>query len=185
MSMITEIKSITRYWWLFLPLGLVLIAFGLLVFTYLGTSYGNLAPYFVIAFLVNGVAETGFALANHHTIHGWGWHLAGGIFDLLAAAVLFFTPVLAAVSLPFFSGFWLLFRSISIAGRCFDLPVIWQEKLWMALLGTAGLVFSFLILYNPIAGRDGITLWTGCALLSIGLFYLFFGIHLRGWKNGK
>ncbi|HVU94135.1 MAG TPA: DUF308 domain-containing protein [Puia sp.] len=185
MSMISEVRSVVRYWWLFLLVGMALLVFSLVVFGHPVASYGSLSPYFELAFVINGLAETGFALGNRRAVHGWGWHLAGGFFDLLVAGVLFFTPVLAAVSLPFFAGFWLLFRSISIAGRCFDLPVIWQEKVWMALLGVAGLVFSFLVLYNPVPGNDGLSLWTACALLSVGLFYLFFGIHLRSWKDGR
>jgi uncharacterized membrane protein HdeD (DUF308 family) len=168
-----------------LLLGVTLLLFSLLVFAHQAISYGNLAPYFELAFFFNGLAEIVFALANRHMVHGWGWHLAGGLFDLLVAGVLFFTPVLAAVALPFFAGFWLLFRSVSIVGRCFDLPVIWQEKMWMVLLGVAGLVFSFLVLYYAAPTAGGISLWTGCALLSIGLFYLFFGIHLRGWNDWK
>jgi len=181
--MISQVKIVVRYWWLFLLVGMLLLLFSLLVLIEPGSGYGNLTPYFILAFVINGLAEVGFALGNRGIVPGWGWHLAGGLFDLLAAGVLFFTPVMAAVSLPFFAGFWLLFRSISIAGRCFDLPVIWPEKVWMVLLGIAGLVFSFLVLYNPVPATTGVSIWTGCALLCIGLFYLFFGIHLRGWKD--
>jgi uncharacterized membrane protein HdeD (DUF308 family) len=184
MGMISEVRSVVRYWWLFLLLGVLVLFFGLLVFALPGDGYGNLTPYFVIAFLMNGLFEGGFALSNRGLVQGWAWHLAGGAFDLLAAGVLYFTPVLAAVSLPLFAGCWLLLRSASIVGRCFDLPVIWPEKIWMAMLGFAGLAFSFLVLYNAPPPGSGLFLWTSCALLSIGLFYIFLGIHLRGWKDG-
>jgi len=185
MSMISEIRSVVRYWWLFLLLGALLMLFGLLVFDQPGMGYGNLTPYFVIAFLINGLFELGFALSNRGSVRGWIWHLAGGVFDLVAAGVLFFTPVLAAVSLPLFAGCWLLFRSVSIVGRCFDMPVVWQERIWMTVLGVAGLVFSFLLLYGAPPPVSGLFLWTGSALLSIGLFYIFLGIHLRGWNDKK
>lgn len=183
--MISDVRNIIRYWWLFSLLGGVLIFFGVLVFNCAWAAYPRLTSYFIIAFSLNGLFEIGFAMANRQIVRGWGWHLAGGLFDLMAAAVLFFTPVLAAVSLPLFAGFWLLFRSISIVGRCFDLPMNWQEKLWMMILGGAGLVFSFLILYHPVAGSSGLVKWTSLALLSIGLFYMFLGIHLRRWNPGK
>lgn len=183
--MISKLRSIVRYWWLFLLLGSLLISFGLLVLNFPGKGYGNLTLYFVVAFLVNGLFELGFALSNRGSVQGWGWHLAGGVFDLLAAGVLIIMPVLAAVSLRLFAGSWLMFRSISIVGRCFDLPVAWQERSWMTMLGVAGLVFSFLILYDAPPVGGGLFLWTGCALLSIGLFYIFLGIHLRGWNDGK
>jgi uncharacterized membrane protein HdeD (DUF308 family) len=185
MSMISEVRSVVRYWWLFVLLGSLLIFFGLLVFDLPGLGYANLTLYFVVAFLINGLSELGFAVNNRGTVRGWVWHLAAGIFDLLAAGVLFFTPVLAAVSLPLFAGSWLLFRSIAIVGRCFDLPVAWEERLWMTMLGVAGLAFSFLVLYDASPVRGGLFLWTGCALLSIGLFYIFLGVHLRGLNDAK
>jgi len=185
MSLLSDVRTVIRYWWIFLLLGTLLLVFGVLVFTFPATAYADLTLYFVIAFAFNGLFEVVFAISNHKTVPGWGWHLAGGIFDLTAAAVLFLTPVLAAVSLPLFAGFWLLFRSISIAGRCFDLPVIWPEKAWMLALALGGVVFSFLILYYPVLGAFSLIVWTGCALLTLGLFYIFLGLHLRGWHHRK
>jgi uncharacterized membrane protein HdeD (DUF308 family) len=185
MSILANVRTVIRYWWIFLLLGTLLIIFGALVFTFPAKAYADLTLFFILAFALNGLFELVFALTNHKKIAGWGWHLAGGIFDLAAAAVLFFTPVLAAVSLPLFAGFWLLFRSIAIVGRCFDLPVTWPEKAGMLTLALGGVVFSFLILYYPVLGAVGLILWTGCALLTLGLFYTFLGLHLRGWRHRK
>jgi uncharacterized membrane protein HdeD (DUF308 family) len=112
-------------------------------------------------------------------VHGWGWHLAGGIFDLVIGGILLTNPVLAAVSLPLFAGIWLLFRSIAIIGRCFDLPLQWPEKMWMGVLGTTGLIFSLMIFYSPGLGVFSVVVWAAFALISIGLFYIFLGLHLR------
>ena len=88
--------------------------------------------------------------------------------------------VLAAVSLPYFAGFWLMFRSIAVIGRSFDLPTMKRpERLWMLVLGIAGLVFSFMILYNPVLGAFTLLTWTALALMAIGLFYIFLGLHFR------
>jgi uncharacterized membrane protein HdeD (DUF308 family) len=183
MTIISDVRQVIRYWWVFLLSGCLLVLFAILVISLPLAAYAGLAIYFVLTFVINGLFEIGFAFSNRRAVHGWGWHLAGGLFDLLAGAVLFFTPVLAAVALPLFVGFWLLFRSISIIGRCFDLPVIWQERLWMLVLGVAGLVFSFLILYNPALGVLTLIALTACALTMIGLFYIFLGLHLRRWGN--
>jgi uncharacterized membrane protein HdeD (DUF308 family) len=87
--------------------------------------------------------------------------------------------VLTAVSLPYFVGFWLLFRSIAIIGRCFDLPVVWRERAWMGLLGVAGLVFAFMILWNPAIGVFSLVAWTAFGFIALGLFYIFLGLHLK------
>jgi uncharacterized membrane protein HdeD (DUF308 family) len=185
MNLISEVRAVVRYWWLFLLLGALLIGFGLLVFTFPGAAYADLTLGFILTFIINGLLETGFALTNHKAHSGWGWHLAGGLLDLAAGVTLFFTPILAAISLPVFAGLWLLLRSAAIVGRCFSLPVIWPEKAWLMTLAAGGLVFSFLILYYPVAGAYGLILWTGCALLTIGLFYIFLGLHLRRWNRHK
>ncbi|HLZ89083.1 MAG TPA: DUF308 domain-containing protein [Puia sp.] len=185
MSIISDVRTVVRYWWLFLLLGCLLIFFGILVFNSPSAAYAQLSIYFVIAFVINGLFEVGFALGNRLSVRGWGWHLAGGLFDLLAAGVLYFTPVVAATSLPFFAGFWLLFRSIAIIGRCFDLPVVPLERAAMLTVGAAGLAFSFLVLYYPVTGSYMLIFWTGCALIAIGLFYVFLGMHLKRWSNTR
>lgn len=179
-TIISEFRQIVRYWWIFAVSGTLLIVFGLLVFTFPSAAYGALTVYFIAAFVINGLAEIGFGILNRRRIHGWGWHLAGGLFDLTAGLMLLCIPVLAAVSLPLFAGFWLLFRSIAIIGRSFDLAtIVAPERGWMQLLGLAGLVFSFMIVYNPSLGAFTLITWTALALLAIGLFYIFLGWHLR------
>jgi uncharacterized membrane protein HdeD (DUF308 family) len=179
-NIISDFRTAARYWWLFLILGTVLILFGILVFANPGEAFAGLTIYFEIAFLVNGLLEISFAVSNHRTLHGWGWHLAGGIFDLMVGVLLTANPILAASALQYFAGFWLMFRSISVVGRCFDLPTIqWPERFWMLGLGLAGLFFSFMILYNPVLGAFTLITWTALALMAIGLFYIFLGFHFR------
>jgi len=180
----SQFGQIIRYWWLFLLSGAALIFFGIVVCLMPLSAYATLTGFFIAAFLLNGIAEIGFGSLNTKSIRGWGWHVAGGIFDFTAGLLLLAVPVLAAVALPYFAGFWLLFRSISIIGRSFDLPgVVWQERIWMLLLGAAGLFFSFLVLYNPAIGAFTLVIWTALALLAIGLFYIFLGNHLRNARN--
>ncbi|HVS98394.1 MAG TPA: DUF308 domain-containing protein [Puia sp.] len=179
MSMITSFRQVVRYWWVFIALGSSLIIFGLLLMAFPAAHFATLGIFFQIAIVINGTLEIGFALTNYRSVHGWAWHLAGGIFDLLIGGLLLFDPVITAVSLPLFVGFWLLFRSIAIVGRCFDLPAVWPETAWMGLLGLAGLAFSFLILYNPALDVANLILLASLALISIGLFYVFLGSHFR------
>jgi len=180
MAFISEIRQVIRYWWIFPTSGTLLILFGAIVFAYSAAAYAGLTIYFEIAFVVNGVLEIVFALSNFRSMHGWGWHMAGGIFDLLVGVLLVSNPILAAVSLPFFAGFWLLFRSVSIIGRVFDLTTMpWSERSLLLVLGAAGLIFSFMILYNPVLGALTLITWTALALFTIGVFYIYLGLHLR------
>ena len=179
MNIITEIRQVVRYWWIFIVLGSVLIVLGLSVMNHPLATYAGLSVIFATIFIVNGLLEIAFGVGNYRSVHGWGWHLAGGILDLMIGALLVVNPVITAVALPYFVGFWLMFRSIAVIGRCFDLPVMWPEKGWLMLLGVAGVIFSFMILWNPALGIFTLVVWTAFAFISIGLFYIFFGLHLK------
>lgn len=185
MSMITSFRQVVRYRWAFLMLGSVLILFGLSMMAFPVASFGSLGIFFATAIVINGILEVSFSFVNYRTVHGWGWHLAGGCLDLAIGGMLFSNPVLAVSSLPLFAGFWLMFRSIAIIGRCFDLPAVWPEKSWMAALGFAGLGLSFMILYNQRLRTATLVVLASLALISIGLFYIFLGVHLKQAGNKK
>src|ERR1700744_79573 len=179
MNLIAEIRHAVRYWWIFILLGCALILLGLGVMNHPVATFATLSVAFAIVFIVNGLLEITFAISNYRAVHGWGWHLAGGILDLMIGALLVVNPVITAGGPPHFVGFWLMFRSIAIIGRSFDLPLLWPEKGWLMLLGVAGVIFSFMILWNPDLGIFTLVVWTAFAFISIGLFYIFFGLHLK------
>ncbi len=185
-TVISDIRQVVRYWWIFVLSGILLILFSLVVFNQPAATYAMLTIWFEIAFIVNGLLEIAFALSNYRSLHGWGWHLAGGLFDLLLGGLLISNPVLAAASLPLFAGFWLLFRSIAIVGRTFDLAAAeWTDRGWLLGLGAAGLILSFLILYNPVLGAFTLVTWTALALFCIGVFYIYLGFHLKKFHRGR
>src|SRR5215469_9853954 len=96
MNMITDIRKVINYWWIFIVLGALLIIFGLIVMNHPVATFAELTIFFSIAFIVNGLLEIAFAISNYRSVHGWGWHLAGGILDLVLGLILILTPVLAA-----------------------------------------------------------------------------------------
>jgi uncharacterized membrane protein HdeD (DUF308 family) len=49
----------------------------------------------------------------------------------------------------------------------------------MAVPGLAGICFSFLMLYNPTLGVVSLVALAALALIAIGIFYIFLGLHLR------
>jgi uncharacterized membrane protein HdeD (DUF308 family) len=99
-TVFSQFGQIVRYWWLFLLSGSALIVFGVLVCLMPVAAYATLTGFFIAAFVLNGMAEIGFGVMNRGAIGGWGWHLAGGIFDFAAGLLLLVVPVLAAVALP-------------------------------------------------------------------------------------
>lgn len=179
-KLITDSRQIARYWWIFPITGSLLIFFSAIILDHPVAAFGTLTPYFIAAFFLNGLIEIFFVVSNQRSLQSWVWHLIGGLFDLAIGLLLLLDPVIAAASLPLVAGLWLLFRSIAIVGRFFDLPAgAWPDQAWILLLGLAGLGFSFLVLYNQSIGAFTLITWTTLALLSIGIFYIILGFYLR------
>lgn len=179
MTTLSKIKNTVSYWWILLLTGIALILLGIYVFMNPLASYAGLSIYFAVALFFNGVFEITFSLSNRKSVNGWVWFLAGGIFDLIIGIFLILNPVVAAASLPLFVGLWLLCRNISIIIRSFDLK---QAGLpdwgWLLVSGLGGVVFSVLIISNPIFGAGALVIWTALALFSVGALNIYLGIRL-------
>ncbi|WP_159476743.1 HdeD family acid-resistance protein [Dyadobacter sp. 3J3] len=175
-----QVNSYINYWWTFLISGLILILLAIFVYANPDITYAALSLAFAMVFVTNGILEMTFAISSHKSLIGWGWYVAGGIFDLFIAIVFFTNPILAAASLPLFVGFWLLIRSVLLLGRSFQIKkkglADWP---WLLFSGLAGLFFSLVNIYNPLFGSDVVIFWTAAALLVVGIFYLHFSMRIR------
>jgi uncharacterized membrane protein HdeD (DUF308 family) len=178
---VSELESTIRHWWVFILLGAMFLALGALVFQNPIESYVGLAIYFAAAFVVSGAFRIGFALLNRRALGGWGWYLGAALLELSIGFFLLANPELAAVSLPIYVGFSLLFWGISAIGKAFDMRALGMRD-WSVLLaaGIAGLGFSTMVIFNPSLGVASVIVWTGLAFLSIGAFNVYLGFRLHG-----
>ena len=114
----------------------------------------------------------------------WGWVLAGGIIDLLLGIWLISSPLLSITVLPFVVGFMLMFRSMMAMGFAFDLKDFPDSGWgWLLALGILGLLFSFVLLWNPLFAGLTIVIWTGCAFITIGIFRIILSFKLKHLHN--
>ena len=179
-SVIPDTKHHLHYWWIFMLSGACLTAFGLYVATNPSLTYDGLSLFFAGILIVSGIFELAFCISNRNWFTGWVWFLAGAILDLVLGAVFITNPILAAISLPFFAGCWLLVRSAVLVGRAFQAK---KKRLsdWPWLLGWAvtGILFSVINIYNPLFSEDRSMIWTAFALLGVGIFYIHFSVLVK------
>ena len=177
---ISEIKQSLRFWWIFMLSGAFLIILGIYVFAKPEVSYGLISFYFALTFLLNGLLEIFFSITNHKAIAGWVLYLTGGILDLIISSIFVANPILAAASLPLLVGVWLFFRSLLMISRSYKLMQWgipnWE---WLLLFGLLGFVLAWINIYNPLFAFRIIVTWTGLALLSAGIFYIYFSVCLK------
>jgi uncharacterized membrane protein HdeD (DUF308 family) len=54
---------------------------------------------------------------------------------------------------------------------------------WLLFAGILGAIFSFLLMLNPVIAGLTIAIWTGIALITIGIFHIHFSIELKKLKK--
>ncbi|MEA9411820.1 HdeD family acid-resistance protein [Flavobacterium sp. PL02] len=179
-SLFKKVKKAIDYWYIPLLVGLLFVGIGIWSFITPLAAYLTLAFIFSISFLGSGIFEIIFALSNRKKIDNWGWTLASGILGLVVGILLISNPLISITILPLYVGFVILFRSIMAIVIAFDLKSYavpdWGNLL---ALGILGIIFSFILLWNPIFAGLSLVYWTAFAFIAIGVFYIYFSFKLK------
>jgi len=183
-NVISQAISTVKNWWLFLVAGILLIAGSVWVFMTPVESYVALAWIFSILVLANGISYTIFSISNHRELEGWGWYLAGGIFEIIIGIALIYYPDISIMILPLFVGFWFMFRGVQIIGASLDLKKYgFLDWGWLMLFGVGLLIMSFFIILNPVFGAFNVVYITSIALLFFGISNIMISLKLKKIKS--
>ncbi|MDR3712706.1 MAG: DUF308 domain-containing protein [Puia sp.] len=179
----TAVRSIKNWWW-FIIKGILFIIAGVAVLSRPVEGYLGLSVLFSMIILGIGISQLVFSIGNRQSLPGWGWTLASGIIDIAIGVYLLLFPILTMATLPFFVGFWLLFRAFYIMGMSFDLSNL-QASGWGWLLagGILLAILSLLILYYPAAGIIGIVGCSGSAFIVAGIATIAMAFKFRDIKE--
>jgi uncharacterized membrane protein HdeD (DUF308 family) len=183
-TFLKSVKNSVKHWYLTLIIGIIFLGVGIVVFFTPLESYLALSIIFSVAFLLTGLLEIAFSISNRNELEGWGWHLALGIVTLLVGIMLVGNPAISMVTLPFFVGFVVLFRSIMAISTSLELRnyyiMDWGYLFGLGILGT---IFSFMLLFNPSFAGLSLVIWTGLALVLIGIFSIYLSLKLKKLKD--
>ena len=183
-STIKEIRADIKNWWMLLLVGILFIGIGILVLVNPFKSYVSLAWFFAVIMMVSGFLQKWFAIANNNEIEGWGWQLALGIVEFTIGLVLILNLDFTMAILPFYVGFWLLFKSLALIGFSFELKS-YKITNWMYYLvfGILLTILSWFVILNPLLGKMTIVVWSGIALIVAGLAYVLLSFKLKNVKR--
>jgi uncharacterized membrane protein HdeD (DUF308 family) len=183
-NLIEDIQYNVKNWWWFLVSGILFIATGIAIYASPAASYVSLSILFSILMISNGFSQIVFASANSKSLRGWGWILVSGIIDLALGTYLLLYPAVTMVSLPYFVGFWLIFRSFSLMGTSFDLQALGVSGWgWLLFGGILMLVLGGVIVYYPAAGVVSIVAFSGSAFIIGGFLNIYLAFLLKGVKG--
>ncbi len=178
------VENRLKHWYLPLVLGIVFIALGVWAFTTPITAFLAIIVFFSFGFIFSGIIEIIYSLSNRKTLKSWGWYLAGGIMTLLMGLLLAGSPDLTALLISFFIGFWLLFRSIMYTVSAFELKSLGVSNWgWTLVFGLLGIIFSFVLLWNPLILGLGLAIWIGFGLIVLGIINILLSFSLRKVKK--
>ncbi len=179
-STIKNMKRSIKNWWVLTILGVIFIGMGILVFSKPMESYVTLAVFFAISMIFSGIFQSWFAFSNREEIDGWGWQLALGIMELILGIILINNMEVTMVILPFYVGFWILFRAFALIGFSFELKsykmMDWGYYLAFGILLT---IFAWIIILNPLFGGMTIVTWTGISLVVVGIAYIMLSLKIK------
>ena len=173
-------KEVTKYWWLILLKGIILIGLAIFIFNNpIGTLVG-LALYIGISLMITGFFLVIIALTGRKVDENWGWKLTEGLVDIIIALILLSNPGLTAATFPFVVGFWIIFYGITLFTGSFGARKSGDQNWWVNLLGgVLNIIFGYIIMNNLFAGALAITVWIGIGVLVFGAANISIALRMR------
>lgn len=179
-SIFKTFNNTIKHWYIPAIVGVLFILVGIYTFAAPATSYVALSILFSLSFLFSGISEIIFSLTNKDEMDNWGWVLAFGILTAVIGGLLLVNPEISIMTLTFYVGFLILFRSISAISFSLDLKDYGISDWGVIMaLGILGLIFAILMIWNPTFAGLTIVIWTGLALITSGIFSLYMAFKLK------
>jgi len=174
------VRNTIKYWYLQLIVGILFIGVGIWAFATPLQSYAALAFIFSISFIISGISDIYFAIENRAELDNWGWTLTLGIFSAIVGVLMLLNPNVSAATLAFFIGFVVLFRSAFAIGTAIDLKnygvMDWG---YLLAIGILGVIFSFILLWNPVFAGMTLVFWTALLFIISGIYSIYFSFKLK------
>ncbi|WP_165793042.1 HdeD family acid-resistance protein [Sphingobacterium haloxyli] len=178
------INRALKYWYLPLIMGVLYALLGVWVFVTPLSSFLALTMFLSVGILILGIAELVYAVSNRKNLSNWGWSLIGGILNLLVGVCLLSNPGVSALMLSIFIGLWLLFRSVMAIINAFEFKHSGTKKWgWVLSTGILGVLFSALLLWNPVIAGVTVGIWIGIGLVTVGMLHILLSLILRRVKK--
>ena len=173
-------NSLTKNWWITLVKGIILIILAILVLRHPADALMGVAIFIGISLLLTGIIQTIVSVSSKEVVQGWGWGLAGGLFDIFFAIIFLSNPVLTAAAITFVVGFWMIFYGVMTFVNSFQTKKEGNSNWGIELVGgLLSVFFGFVISGNFLAGTLAITIWMGIGFLLAGIVNVILAFGLK------
>ncbi|MCD7969216.1 MAG: DUF308 domain-containing protein [Alistipes sp.] len=177
-SAVDRYRNSIKYWWVGLLIGVLIFIMGIVVFMHPGESYAALSIVFGLLILLSGIVQLFLGLRMPKNT-GRGWLIASGIIEIVLGIILSFNIAISAVVLPFFLGFWLLFRGLTVIGTAIEMR---HEGIrgsgWAIFWAILLIICAFIVLIYPAIGVGAVVIWLGLSFLFAGISMAMLSIQL-------
>jgi len=147
-----------------------------LIFQSPGDALLTYALYIGIGFLLTGLFEIFGGIASKSVNDNWGWTVFGGVIDIILGYVLLAHPALTAEMIPMMVGFWAMFYGFFLVVDSFATKGNFALKFFSGILLV---IFSNVLMFNPLAAGLSITIWIALMLVVAGIYNIILSFQIK------
>lgn len=181
-------EALVSLWWLPLIRGILLVIFGILMFTQPGATLLSLLWFMGIYWIVDGL----FSLiegVRGHAEKSRIWMFISGIVSILAGGFILGNPIVAGLIsgsfLAYLIGFIVIISGLMMifAGRVID--GVRQWSVWGLIMGILYVLFGLLVTTHPVVTMATLTWIFSIWAIVAGVIAIVMAFQLRGLAASK
>ncbi len=158
--------------WLYVAAAALMVLFGLIFLFLPGKNIGAFTAMMCILLLIVGAAKIVFHFWMQGSLDRFGWRLLDGVFEVIIALLLMFSPAASLLVAGTLVGVWALFNSVNIIFASLTLRGQGGKNWWIFLIaGVLTAFFAMLMLFYPISTAM-------VATAAAGLYLIIYGVTL-------
>lgn len=167
-----------RAWWVFLVGGVASVVFGVLALAKPGVALMVLGLFFAAWVLVDGAANIWGALSNKGK-DGWWIILMLGIAGVLAGGYALLNPPVSMIVFVYVVSFIVMFIGVTSLYLGWKIRKEIPNEWILYLSGALSVVFSLLILLNPVSGGISVVYVIAFWAILVGALRIWFAFKVR------
>lgn len=181
-------ESLASLWWMPLMRGILLVIFGILMFTQPGATLLSLLWFMGIYWIVDGI----FSLiegVRGHPAKSRIWLFLSGIVSILAGGFILGNPIVAGLIsgsfLAYLIGFTVVISGIMMifAGRLID--GVRQWSVWGLIMGILYVLFGLFVISHPVVTVASLVWMFSIWAVVAGVIAIVLAFQLRGLATSK
>ena len=176
-----------EFWWIVLLRGIALTVLGGLLIAKPGITVIVLVQFLGAYFLVDGVFSVFHSIKGRKYMQGWGWGIFMGALEILTGIIVFTNPLVSTIVTASVLVYSVALMAIlfGVLGIVTGIQVRKEIKGEWAMIagGVLAIIFSVILIMNPMASMSVYLIVMGVMALMGGLIQIFASFQIR--KIGK